>query len=57
MSPDGSYLLFISNRPLAKGANLRDGFYNGKKWPMRGTHYGGSIETTRVGRTLFLCRQ
>ncbi len=37
MAPDGSYLLFISNRPLHSGEKPRDGFYNGKSWPGRGS--------------------
>jgi Tol biopolymer transport system component len=37
MSPDGSYLLFISNRPLHKGDKAADGFFNGKSWPGRGS--------------------
>ena len=30
MAPDGSYLLFISNRPAATGGKPLDGFYNGQ---------------------------
>jgi WD40-like Beta Propeller Repeat len=37
MSPDGSYLLFVSNRPHFKGDKAADGFYNGKSWPSRGS--------------------
>ncbi len=37
MAPDGTYLLFISNRPVKKGGKPADGFYNGKSWPGRGS--------------------
>lgn len=30
MAPDGSYLVFISNRPAAPGGKPLDGFYNGQ---------------------------
>ncbi len=36
MAPDGSYLLFISNRPIKPGGAPVDGFYNNKSWPGRG---------------------
>jgi Tol biopolymer transport system component len=37
MAPDGTYLLFISNRPLQKGGKPTDGFYNGQAWPGHGS--------------------
>jgi Tol biopolymer transport system component len=37
MSPDGTFLLFISNRPRREGERPMDGFFNGKAWPGRGT--------------------
>jgi Tol biopolymer transport system component len=37
MAPDGSYVLFISNRPLQKGGKPTDGFFNSKSWPGRGS--------------------
>ncbi len=37
MAPDGSYLLFISNRPLQKGGKIADGFFNGQVRPGRGS--------------------
>lgn len=37
MAPDGSYMLFVSNRPFHPGDKLRDGFYNGRSWPGRGS--------------------
>ena len=37
MAPGGSYLLFISNRPLIAGGTAADGFYNNKSWPGRGS--------------------
>jgi hypothetical protein len=37
MAPDGTYLLFISNRPLQLGNKPADGFYNGKSWPGQGS--------------------
>jgi Tol biopolymer transport system component len=36
MSPDGSYLVFASNRPARAGGAALDGFFNGKAWPGRG---------------------
>jgi WD40-like Beta Propeller Repeat len=36
MSPDGSYLIFVSNRPVLAGGAPLDGSYNGKVWPGRG---------------------
>ncbi|MFC5742058.1 PD40 domain-containing protein [Dyella tabacisoli] len=36
MSPDGSYLLFVSNRPAQAGGAAIDGFFNGKPQPGRG---------------------
>jgi Tol biopolymer transport system component len=31
MAPDGSFLIFISDRPIAAGGKTIEGFYNGKK--------------------------
>lgn len=42
MAPDGSYLLFVSNRPLHSGDKPSDGYYNGKSWT------GGSTALWRV---------
>lgn len=36
MAPDGSYLIFVSNRPAVAGGALLDGFYAGKPRPGRG---------------------
>ncbi len=36
MAPDGSYLIFVSNRPAVAGGALLDGFYAGKPQPGRG---------------------
>ncbi|HEY4143501.1 hypothetical protein [Pinirhizobacter sp.] len=36
MAPDGSYLIFVSNRPAVAGGALLDGFYAGKPQPERG---------------------
>jgi Tol biopolymer transport system component len=36
MSPDGSYLIFVSNRPSHPDGKPIDGFYNGKSWPEHG---------------------
>jgi Tol biopolymer transport system component len=36
MSPDGSYLIFASNRPARAGGTAIDGFFDGKAWPARG---------------------
>ncbi|WP_266171321.1 hypothetical protein [Dyella subtropica] len=36
MSPDGSYLVFVSNRPAQAGGVALDGFFNGKPQPGRG---------------------
>lgn len=45
MAPDGSYLVFVSNRPAAPGGKPLDGFYNGQAQPAA----GGNI--WRVDRT------
>lgn len=37
MAPDGSYLLFISNRPIEPNTAPADGFYNNQRWPGRGS--------------------
>lgn len=36
MAPDGSYLIFASNRPATAGGALLDGFFAGKTQPERG---------------------
>ena len=36
MSPDGSYLIFASNRPAVAGGAMLDGFFGGKPQPGRG---------------------
>lgn len=36
MAPDGSYLIFISNRPATNGGKPLDGFYNGAAQPTAG---------------------
>ena len=36
MAPDGSYLLFISNRPVTAGGKALDGYFGGKPQPGRG---------------------
>ncbi|MGO1003668.1 TolB family protein [Lysobacter sp. CA196] len=37
MAPDGSYLIYVSNRPVRPGGKPGDGFYNGKSWPGKGS--------------------
>jgi len=37
MAPDGSYLIYVSNRPARPGEPPRDGHYNGKTWPGKGS--------------------
>ncbi|MEP6730168.1 MAG: hypothetical protein ABJE10_06010 [bacterium] len=36
MSPDGSYMIFASNRPVTDGGKPLDAFYNGATQPARG---------------------
>ena len=36
MAPDGSYLVFVSNRPAQAGGAALDGYFNGKLQPGRG---------------------
>jgi WD40-like Beta Propeller Repeat len=36
MAPDGSYLIFSSNRPAAEGGKAIDGFFQGKEQPEMG---------------------
>jgi len=36
MAPDGSYLIFASNRPAVAGGAMLDGFFGGKPQPGRG---------------------
>jgi Tol biopolymer transport system component len=45
MAPDGSYLVFSSNRPAVEGGKAIDGFYQGKTQP----EHGGNL--WRVNRT------
>lgn len=45
MAPDGSYLIFVSNRPTVVGGKPLDAFYNGAPQPQR----GGNL--WRVNRT------
>ncbi|MEH6421487.1 TolB family protein [Pseudomonas sp. CGJS7] len=45
MAPDGSYLIYVSNRPARPGDKPGDGFYNGKSWP------GQASALWRVRRT------
>lgn len=45
MAPDGSYLIYVSNRPARAGDKPGDGFYNGKSWP------GKASALWRVRRT------
>jgi Tol biopolymer transport system component len=44
MSPDGSFLIFASNRPATEGKGPLDGVYNGKTYP------GGGGNLWRVDR-------
>lgn len=45
MAPDGSYMVYVSNRPARAGDKPGDGFYNGKAWP------GKASALWRVRRT------
>lgn len=36
MAPDGSYLIFVSSRPIVPGGKSIDGVFNGKRHPGRG---------------------
>ena len=45
MAPDGSSLVFISNRPEQKGGAALDGFFNGQRFPGRG---GNLWQVTRT---------
>lgn len=36
MAPDGSYLVFASNRPISPGGQAIDGIFNGKRQPKQG---------------------
>lgn len=38
MSPDGSYLVFVSNRPVTAGGDALGATVNGKLYPARGGH-------------------
>lgn len=46
MAPDGSYLVFVSNRPVHGGGVALDGQWGGKAWPGRG---GNLWRVDRVG--------
>lgn len=46
MAPDGSSLVFISNRPEHDGGAALDGFFNGQRFPGRG---GNLWQVTRTG--------
>lgn len=39
MAPDGSYLIFVSSRPIAPGGKPIDGFFNGKRHPGQGGNF------------------
>ncbi|MGH8083293.1 MAG: TolB family protein [Lysobacter sp.] len=45
MAPDGSFMIYVSNRPARPGEKPGDGFYNGKSWP------GKASALWRVRRT------
>ena len=36
MSPDGSFLIFVSNRPVVDGGKVLDGFFGGQTRPGKG---------------------
>src|SRR5215510_11778084 len=46
MSPDGSFLIFVSNRPANGAGKPLDGFFNGKAFPGQG---GNLWRVDRVG--------
>lgn len=46
MAPDGSYLIFASNRPVMPGGKALDGYYDDKAQPNRG---GNLWRVNRVG--------
>ncbi|WP_243395603.1 TolB family protein [Sphingomonas oleivorans] len=46
MAPDGSHLIFVSNRPIVKGGALLDGHFNNRDFPAQ----GGAL--WRVDRTI-----
>jgi Tol biopolymer transport system component len=46
MAPDGSYLVFVSNRPVRPGGKLLDGTFGGKTHPGRG---GNLWRVERIG--------
>jgi Tol biopolymer transport system component len=46
MSPDGSFLIFVSNRPANSTGKPLDGFYNGKAYPGNG---GNLWRVDRIG--------
>lgn len=46
MAPDGSYLVFVSNRPATPGGTPLDGYFGGKSRPGRG---GNLWRVNRVG--------
>ena len=47
MAPDGSYLVFASNRPAHAGGSAIDGYFNGKPRPGRGGNLWRVNRTTR----------
>ena len=48
MAPDGSYLIFASNRPAAAKGKAIDGFWNGTAQPARGGNLW-RVDRTRTG--------
>src|SRR5699024_1402696 len=48
MSPDGSYLLFISSRPIKSGGKQIDGYFNGKPQSEQGSNIW-RVDRTRSG--------
>lgn len=49
MAPDGSYLIFVSNRPAIEGDEPIDGFFQGTKQPGKG---GNLWRVNRMGKGL-----
>ncbi len=48
MAPDGSYMVFISNRPAAPGGQPLDGYFGGKVQPGKGGNIW-RVDRTRTG--------
>jgi Tol biopolymer transport system component len=48
MAPDGSYLIFASNRPAASNGKALDGFWNGTAQPAKGGNLW-RVDRTRTG--------